>query len=82
MEHDADESEIEHLKKQTLDKNERGGFEQIVMWSRIVCIKIEIYSYSMDTQTVDVDEFMQEKSASCYFIATKANGENKKTIMT
>eukprot|EP00972_Heterocapsa_arctica_P094664 13957804-Heterocapsa_arctica.AAC.1 len=61
MEHDADESEIERFKKQTLDTNEWGGFQQIVMWSRIYCINIEIYSYSMDMQTVDGDEFIQAK---------------------
>eukprot|EP00972_Heterocapsa_arctica_P028250 4155263-Heterocapsa_arctica.AAC.1 len=31
MEHDADENEIYNFKKQTLDTNELGGFEQIVM---------------------------------------------------
>eukprot|EP00972_Heterocapsa_arctica_P055728 8221056-Heterocapsa_arctica.AAC.1 len=60
MEHDADENDIEHFKKQTLDNNEWGGFERIVMWSGIYCTNIEIYSYSMDVQTVDGDEFMQE----------------------
>eukprot|EP00972_Heterocapsa_arctica_P079750 11750704-Heterocapsa_arctica.AAC.1 len=61
MEHDADEREIERFKKQTLDNTEWGGFDQIVMWSRICCVKIEIYSYSMDMQTVDGDEFIQEQ---------------------
>eukprot|EP00972_Heterocapsa_arctica_P016591 2449095-Heterocapsa_arctica.AAC.1 len=53
MEHDADESELGKFKKQALDNTEWGGFEQIVMWSRIYHINIDIYSYSMDKQTVD-----------------------------
>eukprot|EP00972_Heterocapsa_arctica_P034542 5086147-Heterocapsa_arctica.AAC.1 len=35
-------SEIGHFKKQTLDKHEWGGFEHIVMWSRISCINIDL----------------------------------------
>eukprot|EP00972_Heterocapsa_arctica_P089466 13189962-Heterocapsa_arctica.AAC.1 len=61
MEHDVDKSELEQLKKQTLDKTEWGGFEQIVMWNRMCRINIEIYCYSMDMQTVDGDEFIQYK---------------------
>eukprot|EP00972_Heterocapsa_arctica_P090662 13378206-Heterocapsa_arctica.AAC.1 len=61
MEQHADESEIYNFKNHTLDKNKWGGFEQIVMWSRICCVNIEIYSYSMDMQTVDGDEFLQEQ---------------------
>eukprot|EP00972_Heterocapsa_arctica_P011964 1752877-Heterocapsa_arctica.AAC.1 len=61
MEHDADESEIDNFKKQTLDKTEWGGFKQIVMWSRIDCINIEIYSYSKDIQIADGDEILQQK---------------------
>eukprot|EP00972_Heterocapsa_arctica_P090072 13289518-Heterocapsa_arctica.AAC.1 len=41
MDYDIDESELEKFKKQALDKTEWGGFEQIVMWTRIYCIKIE-----------------------------------------
>eukprot|EP00972_Heterocapsa_arctica_P050470 7421459-Heterocapsa_arctica.AAC.1 len=61
MEHAVDESELEKFKKQALDTTEWGGLEQIVMWSRIYCIKIEIYCYSMDMQTVDGDEFIHAK---------------------
>eukprot|EP00972_Heterocapsa_arctica_P018028 2664738-Heterocapsa_arctica.AAC.1 len=62
MEHDVDESELAKFKKQALtNKNRVGGSEHIVMWSRIYCIKIEIYCYSMDMQTIDGDEFIQYK---------------------
>eukprot|EP00972_Heterocapsa_arctica_P073231 10815806-Heterocapsa_arctica.AAC.1 len=44
-----------------MDNKEWGGFEQIVMWSRIYYIKIEIYSFGIDMQTVDGDELMQDR---------------------
>eukprot|EP00972_Heterocapsa_arctica_P086479 12746978-Heterocapsa_arctica.AAC.1 len=61
MHHDVDQSEIVDFKDKTLDRNEWGQFEHIIMWSKIYRIKVEIYSYSMNMQTTDGDEFMNDK---------------------
>eukprot|EP00972_Heterocapsa_arctica_P050223 7387095-Heterocapsa_arctica.AAC.1 len=61
MEFYIDGSAYNKFRLQTIDKKQWGGVEQIVMWSRICCIKIEIYSLGIDMQTVDGDEFMQDK---------------------
>eukprot|EP00972_Heterocapsa_arctica_P028979 4264744-Heterocapsa_arctica.AAC.1 len=82
MEHDVDDSELAHFKERALNITERGGYEYIIMWSKIYHIKIESYCYSMDMQTIDGDEFLEDKSGSYYFIVIKADGENKGTTMT
>eukprot|EP00972_Heterocapsa_arctica_P103356 15229856-Heterocapsa_arctica.AAC.1 len=56
-------SEIENVKRQTLDTNEWGGFEHTVTLS------MEMSSY-------------KKNNVSYCAIATKANGENKRTLMT
>eukprot|EP00972_Heterocapsa_arctica_P040268 5933413-Heterocapsa_arctica.AAC.1 len=61
MNFDLDGSAYDKYREQAIDKKEWGGFEQIVMWSRIYCLKIEIYSYGIDMQTVNGDDFMLDK---------------------
>eukprot|EP00972_Heterocapsa_arctica_P028286 4159565-Heterocapsa_arctica.AAC.1 len=56
---------------------EDSNSEQIVMWSRIYCINIEIYSYSMDMQTVDGDEFIQEKECIILVYCNKGKWEEQ-----
>eukprot|EP00972_Heterocapsa_arctica_P078198 11532888-Heterocapsa_arctica.AAC.1 len=41
-----------------MDRTEWGGYEQIIMWSNIYHIKIEVYCYSMSMQTIDGDDFI------------------------
>eukprot|EP00972_Heterocapsa_arctica_P102811 15153934-Heterocapsa_arctica.AAC.1 len=40
-----------------MDRTEWGGYEQIIMWSTIYQIKLDIYCYIMNMQTTDRDEF-------------------------
>eukprot|EP00972_Heterocapsa_arctica_P111990 16429253-Heterocapsa_arctica.AAC.1 len=42
MQHDVDESELTSFKERTINRAEWGGYEQIIMWSKIYHIKIEI----------------------------------------
>eukprot|EP00972_Heterocapsa_arctica_P071811 10607032-Heterocapsa_arctica.AAC.1 len=44
-----------------MDRTEWGGYEQIITWSKIYQINIEIYCYSMNAQTIDGDEFTHDK---------------------
>eukprot|EP00972_Heterocapsa_arctica_P085555 12610734-Heterocapsa_arctica.AAC.1 len=60
--HDVDESELIDFKNRTLDKNAWGQFDQIIIWSKIYLIQIEIYCFSMNMQTIDGDEFMADKA--------------------
>eukprot|EP00972_Heterocapsa_arctica_P063619 9389052-Heterocapsa_arctica.AAC.1 len=61
MHRDPDGSELNEFKERGLDKKEWGQFDHIVIWSKIYHIKVEIYSYSMNAQIVDGDEFMLDK---------------------
>eukprot|EP00972_Heterocapsa_arctica_P005351 792280-Heterocapsa_arctica.AAC.1 len=61
MEHDVDERELANFKEKTTKRSEWGGYEQIIMWSRVFHIKIEICCYSMNMQTIDGDKFTQDK---------------------
>ena len=61
MQHDVDESELTSFKERTMDRTEWGAYEQIILWSKIYQIKIEIYCYSMNMQTIDGDEFILDK---------------------
>eukprot|EP00972_Heterocapsa_arctica_P021528 3167975-Heterocapsa_arctica.AAC.1 len=61
MQHDVDKSELENFKYRTIDRAEWEAFEHIVLWSKIYRIKIEVYCYSMNMQTIDGDEFISEK---------------------
>eukprot|EP00972_Heterocapsa_arctica_P004146 615577-Heterocapsa_arctica.AAC.2 len=82
MQHDEPPNELADLKNRTLDKKIWGQFEQVVMWSRIYQIKIEIHYYSMSMQTIDGDEYnLNKKNASGFYIATKTNGETLRITM-
>eukprot|EP00972_Heterocapsa_arctica_P032251 4753742-Heterocapsa_arctica.AAC.1 len=41
-----------------MNRTERGGYEQIIMWSNIYQTNIEVYCYNMNMQTIDGDEFI------------------------
>eukprot|EP00972_Heterocapsa_arctica_P012978 1906784-Heterocapsa_arctica.AAC.1 len=45
MEYDIDGSGYDKFMEQTLDKQEWGGFEQIVIFSKIYGVQIEIHSF-------------------------------------
>eukprot|EP00972_Heterocapsa_arctica_P056652 8362182-Heterocapsa_arctica.AAC.1 len=55
MQHDVDETELTSFKDRTMDKTEWGAYEQIILWSKMYQIKIYMYCYSMNTQTIDGD---------------------------
>eukprot|EP00972_Heterocapsa_arctica_P086275 12717363-Heterocapsa_arctica.AAC.1 len=61
MDYGIDGSAFAKFKEQTIDRAELGGHEQIVMWSHIYSIKNEIYSYGIDMQYSDGDEFITDK---------------------
>eukprot|EP00972_Heterocapsa_arctica_P088292 13020485-Heterocapsa_arctica.AAC.1 len=61
MQHAVDKSELESFKHRTMDRSERGAYEQIIIWCKMYQIKIEVYSYNMNMQTIDGDEFISEK---------------------
>eukprot|EP00972_Heterocapsa_arctica_P034136 5024876-Heterocapsa_arctica.AAC.1 len=44
-----------------MDRTERGGYEHIIMWSKIYQINIYIYCYSMNMQTIDGDAFIIDR---------------------
>eukprot|EP00972_Heterocapsa_arctica_P024423 3603939-Heterocapsa_arctica.AAC.1 len=44
-----------------MDRTEWGAYEQIILWCKIYQIKIEIYCYRMNMQTIDGDEFILDK---------------------
>eukprot|EP00972_Heterocapsa_arctica_P081343 11989410-Heterocapsa_arctica.AAC.1 len=55
-----------------MDRAEWGAFEQIILWSTIDQIKIDIYCYSMSTQTIDGDEFILDKECMRLLYCTKS----------
>eukprot|EP00972_Heterocapsa_arctica_P022614 3328280-Heterocapsa_arctica.AAC.1 len=56
MHHDTYGSEMIEFKSRTLDRTEWGQLDKITIWSKIYHMKIEIFSYSMNMQTIDGDE--------------------------
>eukprot|EP00972_Heterocapsa_arctica_P046827 6912276-Heterocapsa_arctica.AAC.1 len=38
-----------------------GRYEQIIMWSKIHCSKLEIYIYGIDKHVIDGDNFSSDK---------------------
>eukprot|EP00972_Heterocapsa_arctica_P084525 12451597-Heterocapsa_arctica.AAC.1 len=56
MQYDESQRELIYFKSKTMDRTEWGQFEQIVIWSKMYQVNIEIHSYSMNTQTIDGDE--------------------------
>eukprot|EP00972_Heterocapsa_arctica_P105609 15559804-Heterocapsa_arctica.AAC.1 len=58
MQQDVDKSKLLNLTERTMDRTEWGAFEQIILWSKIYQIKIEVYFYNMNMQTIYGDEFI------------------------
>eukprot|EP00972_Heterocapsa_arctica_P095825 14136836-Heterocapsa_arctica.AAC.1 len=56
-----------------MDKTEWGAYEQIICWSKFYQIKIEIYCYSMNMQTIDGDEFISDKECIRLLYCNKSN---------
>eukprot|EP00972_Heterocapsa_arctica_P009709 1429551-Heterocapsa_arctica.AAC.1 len=52
--------ELANCKERTTSISEWGGYEHIIMWSKIFQINIEIHCYRMNMQTLDGDEFTQD----------------------
>eukprot|EP00972_Heterocapsa_arctica_P019028 2809253-Heterocapsa_arctica.AAC.1 len=75
MEFYIDGSAYNKCRLQTMDKKECGGFEHIVMWSRIYCVKIENYSVLICRQLMEMNS-CRTHNVSYYCTATKADGEN------
>eukprot|EP00972_Heterocapsa_arctica_P045573 6726417-Heterocapsa_arctica.AAC.1 len=61
MEYDTDRSGLASFLEQTLDTKEWGGFEQIVIFSKMYCVNMEIHSFGTDMQKSDGDEFITNK---------------------
>ena len=57
MKHDEASEDLEEFKNKTMDRTIWGQFEQIIIWSRIYQIRIEVYSHSMTTQIINGDEY-------------------------
>eukprot|EP00972_Heterocapsa_arctica_P108812 16021865-Heterocapsa_arctica.AAC.1 len=78
MEHDVDERELANSNERTTNRSEWGGYVHIIMWSKIFHIKIRIYCYSMNMQTIDGDEFTQDKECIILLYCNKSRwGETK-----
>eukprot|EP00972_Heterocapsa_arctica_P041437 6110439-Heterocapsa_arctica.AAC.1 len=45
MQHDADKTELASFEERTMDRAGWGGYEHIIMWSKLYQIKIDIYCY-------------------------------------
>ncbi len=61
IEFDHDQRALEDFKNHTLDKDQWGGEEQILMWSKICRMKIEVYSYNFGILTYDADISFRKK---------------------
>eukprot|EP00972_Heterocapsa_arctica_P068493 10119590-Heterocapsa_arctica.AAC.1 len=55
-----------------MDITEWGAFEHIILWSKIYQIKLEFYSYSMNMQTIDGDEFILDKECIILLYCNKS----------
>eukprot|EP00972_Heterocapsa_arctica_P005053 749680-Heterocapsa_arctica.AAC.1 len=62
MEYDTDGNGLANLIEQTLDTKEWGGFEQILIFSKISCINVEIHNFGNDTQKTEGMSSSQKKS--------------------
>eukprot|EP00972_Heterocapsa_arctica_P015575 2292528-Heterocapsa_arctica.AAC.1 len=84
MHHDVDESELAGFKNRTLDNTEWGQFDQMIIWSKIYQINLEIYCYSMNMQTIAGDEFIFDKESILLLYCNKnkwCDAENHYDLM-
>eukprot|EP00972_Heterocapsa_arctica_P093866 13844713-Heterocapsa_arctica.AAC.1 len=81
MKHDVDERELANFKEKTTDREEWGGYEQIIMWSKIFHISIEVYCYTMNMRTIDGDKFIQHKECIRLLYCNETDGENENITM-
>eukprot|EP00972_Heterocapsa_arctica_P035648 5246181-Heterocapsa_arctica.AAC.1 len=63
-----------------MDRTEWGGYEQIIVWSKICKIKIEIYCYSMNMQTIDGDKFIIYKECIRLLYCNKSKWGTRRII--
>eukprot|EP00972_Heterocapsa_arctica_P029096 4280698-Heterocapsa_arctica.AAC.1 len=77
MEYDIDGRGYNQYMEQTLDTKEWGGFKQIVIFSKIDCINIEIRCFGMTSNRVMGMSSSPTKSVSVSCTATTGSGGGK-----
>eukprot|EP00972_Heterocapsa_arctica_P057646 8503294-Heterocapsa_arctica.AAC.1 len=74
MDYDADGSGLEHFIKETQDRKEWGGYEQIAAFARNFKITLEIMSFGNHMLTYDGAEEIQDKERIRVLLCNTPNG--------